>query len=181
MVFMEFEVLRIGQRVVRDDRVTTHVAMVARAFGAKKIFMNEVNPEIKDTLDKISSIWGGNFEIEFIDDYKKIIKSKKKDSVKIVHLTMYGENINDVESALSKEEKILIVIGAEKVPREIYDISDYNVAIGNQPHSEISALAVVLDRIQKGKQFSSKFENPSREIIPTKKGKNVVMRETMDK
>ena len=181
MVFMEFEVLRIGQRVVRDDRVTTHVAMVARAFGAKKIYMNEVNPEIKDTLNKISNIWGGNFQIEFIDDYKKIIKSKKNDSVKIVHLTMYGENINDVESSLSKEDKILIVIGAEKVPREIYDIADYNVAVGNQPHSEISALAVVLDRIQKGKQFSTKFENYSREIIPTKKGKNVVMRETMDK
>jgi len=27
---MEIEVLRIGQRVVRDDRVTTHVALVAR-------------------------------------------------------------------------------------------------------------------------------------------------------
>ena len=181
MVSMEFEVLRIGQRVVRDDRVTTHVAMVARAFGAKKIFMNEVNPEIKDTLNKISNIWGGCFEIEFIDDYKKIIKSKKNDSIKIVHLTMYGENINDVESTLRKEDKILIVVGAEKVPREIYDIADYNVAVGNQPHSEISALAVILDRIQKGKQFSTKFENPSREIIPTKKGKNVVMRETMDK
>ena len=33
---MEIEVLRIGQRVVRDDRVTTHVALVARSFGAQK-------------------------------------------------------------------------------------------------------------------------------------------------
>jgi len=41
---MEIEVLRIGQRLVRDDRVTTHVALVARAFGARKIYMNEVNP-----------------------------------------------------------------------------------------------------------------------------------------
>ena len=178
---MEIEVVRIGQRLVRDDRVTTHVALVARSFGASRIYMNEVNPEIKDTLNKISNIWGGSFEIEFIDDYKKIIKSKKNDSIKIVHLTMYGENINDVESTLRKEDKILIVVGAEKVPREIYDIADYNVAVGNQPHSEISALAVILDRIQNGKQFSTKFENPSREIIPTKKGKNVVMRETMDK
>ena len=44
---MEIEVLRIGQRVVRDDRVTTHVALVARSFGAQKIYMDEVNPEIK--------------------------------------------------------------------------------------------------------------------------------------
>ena len=33
---MEIEVLRIGQRVVRDDRVTTHVALVARSLVHKK-------------------------------------------------------------------------------------------------------------------------------------------------
>ncbi len=178
---MDFEVLRIGQRVVRDDRVTTHVALVARAFGASKIYMNEVNPEIKDTLDKINETWGGNFEIEFITNWKKIIKEKKVGSRKIVHLTMYGENINKIVPILQKEDNVLIVVGAEKVPREIYDFADYNVAIGNQPHSEISALAVLLDRIQKGNQFSTKFENPAREIIPTKKGKNVIMNKTMDK
>ncbi len=48
------EVVRIGQRLVRDDRVTTHVALVSRAFGAERIYMNEVNPEIKDTLEKIN-------------------------------------------------------------------------------------------------------------------------------
>jgi len=48
---MVIEVLRIGQRLVRDDRVTTHVALVARAFGATRIYMNEVNPEIKDIDD----------------------------------------------------------------------------------------------------------------------------------
>ncbi|MEX0639577.1 MAG: tRNA (cytidine(56)-2'-O)-methyltransferase [Nitrosopumilaceae archaeon] len=178
---MNFEVLRIGQRVVRDDRVTTHVALVARAFGASKIYMNEVNPEIKDTLNKINCTWGGNFEIEFISDWKKVIKEKKTNSVKIVHLTMYGENINKLATSLQKEENILIVVGAEKVPREVYDFADYNVAIGNQPHSEISALAVLLDRIQEGSQFLTKFENPAREIIPTKRGKNVIMKETMDK
>ena len=60
---MEIEVLRIGQRLVRDDRVTTHVALVSRAFGASKIYMNEVNPEIKDTLEKINNTWGGDFDI----------------------------------------------------------------------------------------------------------------------
>jgi tRNA (cytidine56-2'-O)-methyltransferase len=178
---MDFEVLRIGQRVVRDDRVTTHVALVARAFGAKKIYMNEVNPEIRDTLNKINHTWGGDFKIEFISDWKKIIKEKKANSTKILHLTMYGENINEITGQLQKEEKILIIVGAEKVPREIYDFADYNVAIGNQPHSEISALAVVLDRIQNGNQFLNKFENPGREIIPTKHGKNVILKETMDK
>ena len=178
---MSFEVLRIGQRAVRDDRVTTHVALVARAFGASKIYMNEVNPEIKDTLDKINDTWGGKFEIEFIRNWKDVIKEKKADSRKIIHLTMYGENINDLIPTIQKEEKILIVVGAEKVPREIYDFADYNVAIGHQPHSEISALAILLDRIQKGDQFLTRFENPVREIIPTKNGKKVIINKTMDK
>ena len=169
---MNIEVLRIGQRVVRDDRVTTHVALVARALGASKIYMNEVDPEIESTIQKINKTWGGNFEIEFFSNWKDIINMKRND-YKIIHLTMYGENINKIYSKIQKEEKILVVVGAEKVPREIYDKSDYNVSIGTQPHSEISALAILLDRIQGGEQFNKKFPNSKRVIIPSNNGKNV--------
>jgi tRNA (cytidine56-2'-O)-methyltransferase len=180
MILMVIEVVRIGQRVVRDDRVTTHVALVARAFGAKKILMTEVNPDIKDTIEKINNTWGGDFSIEFIDSWKPIIKMKKENGFKIIHLSMYGEEINDIQSDLRKEENLLIVVGAEKVPREIYEYADYNVGIGSQPHSEISALAILLDRIQQGSQFNKVFSGAKRKIIPTKKGKNVVMKETRD-
>ena len=131
---MTIEVLRIGQRVVRDDRVTTHVALVARALGASKIYMNEVDPEIKDTVEKINKTWGGNFRIEFFSNWKDIINMKKNNS-KIVHLTMYGEDINKINSKIQKEEGILVVVGAEKVPRDIYEKADYNVSIGTQAHS----------------------------------------------
>jgi len=174
---MNIEVLRIGQRVVRDDRVTTHVALVARAFGASKIYMNEVDPEIQDTIEKINDTWGGDFEIEFFSNWKDVINMKKNDW-KIVHLTMYGEDINKIHSKIEKEEKILIVVGAEKVPREIYEKADYNVSIGTQPHSEISALAILLDRIQKGQQFNKKFSDSKRVIIPTEKGKKVIQNNT---
>jgi len=177
---MEIEVLRIGQRVIRDDRVTTHVALVARSFGAEKIYMNEVNSEIEKTISDINKTWGGNFNIEIISEWKKIIKERKNAGVKIVHLTMYGQNINDVEIKIRNEDKILIVVGAEKVPREIYEMADYNVAVGNQPHSEISALSVLLDRIHQGKQFESSFDNPERVIIPQEHGKNVVTNKTTD-
>ena len=177
---MVIEIVRIGQRLVRDDRVTTHVALVSRSFGAKKIFMTEVNPEIKDTLDKINKTWGGNFVVEFIDKWKPIVKKKKEENFRVIHLTMYGESINDVQEKIRKEENLLIVIGAEKVPREIYELADFNVGIGNQPHSEISALAILLDRIQKGKQFDRTFPDAKRKIIPTKKGKNVQVKETRD-
>ena len=177
---MVIEVVRIGQRVVRDDRVTTHVALVSRAFGARKIFMTEVNPQIKDTLDKINKTWGGNFIVEFIDKWKSVVKKKKEDNFKIVHLSMYGENINDVQGELGNEENLLVVVGAEKVPREIYELADYNVGVGSQPHSEISALAILLDRIQNGTQFEKSFTNAKRKIIPTKTGKNVQVDETRD-
>jgi len=98
------EVVRIGQRVVRDDRVTTHVALVSRAFGAEKIFMTEVNPEIKDTLEKINKTWGGNFIVEFIEKWKPVIKKKKEENFKIVHLSMYGESINEVQEKISKKK-----------------------------------------------------------------------------
>ena len=176
---MEIEVVRIGQRLVRDDRVTTHVALVARAFGATRIYMNEINPEIKDTLNKINDTWGGKFSIEYMENWKPIIKMKKENNFKIIHLTMYGENINEIQSKIMKEKNLLVVVGAEKVPREIYEYADYNVAIGSQPHSEISGLAILLDRIQKGDQFNKVFSNAKRRIIPTKKGKNVVL-ETRD-
>ena len=177
---MKIEVLRIGQRIVRDDRVTTHVALVARSFGAHKIYMNEVNPDIEKTISDINKTWGGDFKIEIISDWKKIIRERKNTGVKIVHLTMYGQNINNIEAKIRNEDKILIVVGAEKVPREIYEMADYNVAVGNQPHSEISALSVFLDRIHQGKQFESNFDNPERVIIPQEHGKNVVTNKTTD-
>ena len=86
---------------------------------------------------------------------------------------MYGEDINTINSKIQKEEEILVVVGAEKVPRDIYEKADYNVSIGTQPHSEISALAILLDRIQQGEQFNKKFPDSKRVIIPSKNGKNV--------
>lgn len=171
---MKIEVLRIGTRLVRDDRVTTHVTLVSRALGASKIYMYDANPEIKETISRVNKMWGSDFKVEIIENWKDIIKLKKKELFKIVHLTMYGENINTVQDEVRKEEKILIIVGAEKVPREAYDMSDYNVAIGNQPHSEISALAILLDRILQGQHLQKKYSDGEREIIPTKKGKNVI-------
>src|SRR5574337_1702774 len=171
---MKIEVLRIGQRLVRDDRVTTHVALVSRAFGASKILMYDANPEIKDTISKVNKMWGSDFQVEIIEEWKKVLRAKKSDSYKIVHLTMYGENVNSVETKLRNEDKVLVVVGAEKVPREVYDLADYNVAVGNQPHSEISALAIILDRVLQGRQFLKKHENAQKEIVPTKQGKKVI-------
>ena len=137
--------------------------------------MTQVDDSILETLKDVNKRWGGEseFEIEIIEDWKKVIKNWKKDVGKVIHLTMYGINIDDVIGNLQKENDILVVIGAEKAPREIYDLADYNIAIGNQPHSEIAALAIFLDRVFKGKELEREFKRGKLKIIPMAKGKRV--------
>lgn len=170
---MRVQVLRIGHRLVRDDRVTTHAALVSRAFGAEKIYMTGIDQSVKETVDAVDKRWGGRFELEIIDDWKKVAKAWKKDGGKIAHLTMYGVNVNDAIAKIRKEKKLLVIIGAEKVPREAYDLADYNVAVGNQPHSEIAALAVFLDRLSGGRQLEKEFEGGRLRVVPSEKGKKV--------
>jgi tRNA (cytidine56-2'-O)-methyltransferase len=50
---MSIAVLRLGHRLVRDDRTTTHAALVSRAFGCKKILMSDVDDSILDTMKKV--------------------------------------------------------------------------------------------------------------------------------
>lgn len=172
---MKVSVLRLGHRIVRDDRVTTHAALVSRAFGCDKIYMNEVDNSIKETIEEITKRWGGRstFTVEIMEDWKKIISNWKKDNGTVIHLTMYGINIDDAIHKLLNNDKILVIIGSEKVPRELYNLSDHNIAIGNQPHSEIAALAIFLDRVFKGKQLKREFTDAKLKIIPMPKGKKI--------
>lgn len=57
-------ILRIGHRISRDKRITTHVALVSRAFGADKIFIDTVDKKIDETIRSTCDRFGGNFEIE---------------------------------------------------------------------------------------------------------------------
>ena len=164
----------MGQRAVRDDRVTTHVALVARAFGAARIFMDEVNPEIRGTVERVNRSWGGSFEVRVIDGWRPLLLKKKAEGSRIVHLTMYGEPVNRAAGRLREERDLLVVVGAEKVPREVYGMAHWNVSVGAQPHSEVAALAVLLDRIQEGAQFSAEYAGARRAIVPQERGKRVV-------
>jgi tRNA (cytidine56-2'-O)-methyltransferase len=170
---MRVHVLRIGHRLVRDDRVTTHAALVARAFGAEKIYMTGIDQSVAETVSSVCKRWGGRFEVETIDDWKSVAKQWKKDGGTIAHLTMYGVNIDKAMKTLRTRKNILVIIGSEKVPREAYELADHNVAVGNQPHSEIAALAIFLDRIFRGKQLGSEFPGGRLKIVPSEKGKVV--------
>lgn len=174
---MNIAILRLGHRLVRDYRNTTHVALVARAFGCSKLYMTDIDDSIKSTLVDVNNRWGYNkfnFEIELVTNWKNILKRWKEKGGTVLHLTMYGINIDDVIPAIKKNiDQILIVIGAEKVPSEVYRISDYNIAVSNQPHSEIAALAITLDRIFEGKQLKFDFKSAKMKIIPSSTGKSI--------
>jgi tRNA (cytidine56-2'-O)-methyltransferase len=107
--------------------------------------------------------------------WKTCIKEWKAQGGIVVHLTMFGLNLPDLGSQISKHpEKILIVIGAEKVPGEVYELADYNLAISNQPHSEISSLAIFLYYLYGDEGLTREFPKAQMRVVPCVKGKLVV-------
>lgn len=163
-------ILRIGHRIQRDKRITTHCALISRAFGADQIFIDTFDKKIEETIFSTCKRFGGSFKIKTGVKTKKIIEEWKGI---IVHLTMYGEKLNPAIKKIDIKKDILVIVGAEKVPGYIYEKADINISIGNQPHSEVAALAIFLDRITKGKWIDKKF-NGKLEIIPSNKGKKVI-------
>lgn len=172
-------VLRLGHRAERDKRITTHVALVARAFGARGIIIvGDKDPMIRSSLEKVLNKWGGKeyFEFKEEDDYKKVLREWKKDEKRCVaHLTMYGIPVDRIISEIRERcEELIVIVGAEKVPREIFELADYNVSITLQPHSEVSALAVFLDRLYEGRELYLYFRDAELRIIPDHKRKIVL-------
>ena len=167
-------VLRIGHRIDRDKRITTHVALVARAFGADTIFITTKDEKIKKNIQSVCKRFGGDFQVETGLDPKKIIKSWKG---AIVHLTMYGAELEKAVDHIDTDRDLLIIVGAEKVPPYFYEIADINVSVGNQPHSEVAALALFLDRYTKAAWLRKDFHG-NIQIIPCVKGKKVLSKGT---
>jgi tRNA (cytidine56-2'-O)-methyltransferase len=170
-------VLRWGHRLQRDARLTTHVVLTARALGASGLILSDIKDErIKETVEKVTRNWGGSFFFEMGGSWKKAVKKWKEKGGIVVHLTAYGENIqtSDVLQRIKASEKdVLVVIGSQKVPKEFFSksVSDFNVAIGNQPHSECASLAIFLDRFFEGKELAKDFENAKMRIMPQKSSK----------
>lgn len=169
-------VLRLGHRAERDKRITTHVGLASRAFGADGIFIaGEKDENVKKSLEKVVATWGGQFRVEIGVQAKKFIREWKLRGGDIVHLTMYGIPLPDVieEIRRSKKDK-LVVVGAEKVPSWIFDVADWNVSITNQPHSEVAALAIFLHELFEGKEFELEFKGAKIKVIPSVRGKKIV-------
>lgn len=159
------KVLRLGHRVGRDDRISTHVGLTARQWGVEEIvYSGEKDSGMMDSIEDIIDRWGGDFEVSYTENWKEVIRDFN--GLKI-HLTMYGEKIDEVMNEVEKKAEDsdkLIVVGAEKVPRWVYRNVDHNISVGNQPHSEIAALAVFLDRLT---EIKDDFEAADIEVVPS--------------
>ncbi len=166
----KISVLRLSHRIPRDERTTTHVALVARAFGADEIiYTGQRDSGLEKSINELVTLWGGEFSISYEKSFRKVISEYKKKGYSIVHMTMYGV---DVDSTKISEDKILVIVGSEKVPAEVFELADYNVAVKNQPHSEIAALAILLDRLDVKRTFDGKLK-----IIPSSRGKKILKKE----
>jgi tRNA (cytidine56-2'-O)-methyltransferase len=170
---MRVWVLRLGHRRVRDLRLTTHVALTARALGCDGIILSgEKDEKIMKSIEKVVEKWGGPFSVEYEKNWKKVMREWRG---KKVHLTMYGLPIQEKMGEIKKcKEDLLIIVGSEKVPAEVYELSDWNVSVTNQPHSEVAALALFLDRFFEGKELTKEFEGGKLKIIPEERGKRVL-------
>jgi len=175
-------IFRIGHRIFRDKRITTHLALVSRAFGASEIVIaGEKDEKILKSVKKVVAEWGGDFKIEFVpfEGWKPFLEEWTEKQGKIIHLTMYGENLpvfqqnkefSNLFSSPESLKRLLVVVGGKKVPSKVFQYANWNIAVSNQPHSEVGALAIFLSHLIPD-SLEINFPNPSRQILPSIEGK----------
>ncbi|MEE9284037.1 MAG: tRNA (cytidine(56)-2'-O)-methyltransferase [Nitrososphaerales archaeon] len=171
-------VLRLGHRLHRDFRITTHCALVARALGASAmIIAGDRDDDIIKGIQRVNRAWGGDFQIEYRKEWRALINrwASRADAL-VILATMYGVNLLDVTKRLRKEsaeKEILLIIGSEKMPAEVFHLADLNVAVSNQPHSEVAAVALILEKIFGSRTLKRSFEGRTYEVVPRSSGKQV--------
>ncbi|MHA1512890.1 MAG: tRNA (cytidine(56)-2'-O)-methyltransferase [Candidatus Hodarchaeales archaeon] len=175
-------IFRIGHRIFRDKRITTHLALVSRAFGASgMIIAGEKDEKIIKSVKKVVTEWGGDFTIEFVpfEGWKPFFEEWIEKQNKIIHLTMYGENLPvfkqnkefiNLRSSPELLKNLLVVVGGKKVPSKVFHYANWNIAISNQPHSEVGSLAIFLSHLIPN-SLEISFPNSSRQILPSIEGK----------
>jgi len=168
-------VLRLGHRIERDKRLSTHCGLVARAFGAQKlVYTGQKDSGLEESINSVTKGWGGPFQIEHSESARKLIKEWKGESV---HLTVYGIPLQKKIRTLRKSRNLLVIVGGEKVQPEVYQDCDWNVSVTGQPHSEVAALAVFLHEYFGGKELEKKFTKAKKKVVPQERGKKVISRD----
>jgi tRNA (cytidine56-2'-O)-methyltransferase len=167
----EVAVLRLGHRPGRDDRMTTHVALTARALGADRAVLPANATDAVETARDVTDRFGGPFAVETVETPLSVLRDWEG---AVAHLTMYGRPIEETAPAVRERAgPLLVVVGAGKVPFEVYERADWNVAVTNQPHSEVTALGLFLDRVFEGRELDREWTDAERRVVPRACGKRV--------
>ena len=154
--------------------MTTHVGLTARALGAARVVLPSNAGQAEETVADITRRFGGPFEVDLTDSPRAFVR--EWDGA-VAHLTMYGEPVQEVVESVRerhRDEPLLVVVGGEKVPFSVYEAADWNVAVTNQPHSEVAGLAVFLDRLFEGRELDREWTDADRRVVPQSAGKRVV-------
>lgn len=169
-------VLRMGHRFFRDSRVTTHVCLTARALGADGVIISDrQDREVETTVRDMVERFGGTFQVETGTPWRQTIKDWKRQGGKVVHLTVYGLPLPKVvESVRGSGADILVVVGAEKMPGEVFSLADWNTSVTSQPMSEVAALAIFLDWLNRHERLYRDFPDAKIRILPSKDEKKIV-------
>jgi tRNA (cytidine56-2'-O)-methyltransferase len=134
------------------------------------MFLHPPDPDLAARIGAVVERWGGAFEVLPAGEWRAAVKGF--DGV-VVHLTMYGLPLERVLPRLAGARRILLVVGGAKVPPDLYRMAGYNVAVGHQPHSEVAALAVALERLL-GVPGPRREPGARQRIVPRARGKRVV-------
>jgi tRNA (cytidine56-2'-O)-methyltransferase len=169
---MSVRVLRLDHRPIRDKRITTHLILAARAFGALgAIYSGKRDLNMEETVSDVIANWGGPFSLNHTNNWRKTITGFKG---KVIHLTMYGLPIQEIINSIKEDpSEKLVIVGGKKVSREVYDLTDWNISVTQQPHSEVSALAVFLHELFEGEELTGRYQGAKLRIIPREQGKLV--------
>jgi tRNA (cytidine56-2'-O)-methyltransferase len=163
-------VFRYGHRIARDKRITTHLALVARAFGADTMIIDTPDESVEQVVADVNQRFGSTFTVVSGKPWPSVVRPWQG---MVVHLTMYGQPLSEVLDQIKEQHNVLVVVGGQKVPGAFYGEADLNVAIGNQPHSEVAALAIFLDQVMDKKWSHALFNGPLT-VVPQKRGKKII-------
>lgn len=173
-------VLRLGHRRERDKRITSHLGLTARAFGADEVILaGEEDESALETWRSVTTRFGGEFECRYEAKPLAWLRRFAQDAGDgepgvIVHLTMYGEPWRDAVSVLERNRPMVVVVGGTKVPGEIFRLATHNISVGNQPHSEVAALGVFLESFVGPLEESDHFAGGEIRVVPSLDRKKVI-------
>ncbi|MBT3970843.1 MAG: tRNA (cytidine(56)-2'-O)-methyltransferase [Euryarchaeota archaeon] len=177
----QIAVLRLGHRLGRDPRITTHLGLVARTFGADKFFLaGDEDQKMFDGLTQVDERFGKVLDLEYVKSPMRLLRRWVEEDAGdgrpgvAAHLTMYGEEFRKAIPKMRRDRPLLIVVGGAKVPGDVYKLCQYNVSVGSQPHSEVAALALFLDSWGGSIAESEHFKGAQLEVIPNSDGKTVI-------